>query len=232
MSREEMIQENTPQEVFHQKTTILFVRHGFSVANAKEEFSGISNVSLAPLGHLQAKCTADYLRAYSIDVLYSSDLLRAVETAQPISDLTGLPIHEDSGLREINGGDWEGLSIQTLWKDHCEAFTRWRNDKINAQCPNGESTKEMQARILASVNRIVAENLGKTICIVSHGAAIWAITNLWWDPKQDCPEPMPYAPNASVSIAEYDGKTYRLLQYGIAEHLANCGAVLKDNVSL
>ena len=72
------------------KTILIFVRHGYSLANEQNIFAGITDVPLTEVGKEQARLTAHYLSRYAIDKLYSSDLQRAMQTAQPIAEQTGL----------------------------------------------------------------------------------------------------------------------------------------------
>ena len=96
---------------------LLFVRHGQSLGNLTGRFLGITDLDLSPLGAVQARRTADYLKDEKIDVIYASDLIRACHTAQPLSEIKGLPIIKDKRLEEINAGLWENRTFDDLEKE-------------------------------------------------------------------------------------------------------------------
>lgn len=92
------------------KTTLLFVRHGQSIANENGIFAGHLDVPLSELGQKQAVELKDYLLSrYKIDAIYSSDLSRAYATVLPTAEAIKIPIQKDTALREIDGGKWEGM---------------------------------------------------------------------------------------------------------------------------
>src|SRR4051794_15510326 len=93
-------------------TTLLLVRHGQSEGNAERRFGGHTATPLSELGLTQAQSTANALASQSITAIYSSDLKRAIQTAQPLSQLTGLPINSTELFRERSVGVMEGLTFQ------------------------------------------------------------------------------------------------------------------------
>ncbi|MBQ3014558.1 MAG: histidine phosphatase family protein [Clostridia bacterium] len=74
-------------------TTLIVVRHGYSEGNREQRFVGHGEVPLTAIGREQAICTAEYLKDYKIDRIYSSDLIRAMQTAIPTAKMHGLPIY-------------------------------------------------------------------------------------------------------------------------------------------
>ena len=105
-------------------TTLLLVRHGYSLSNESGTFTGQTDVPLTEEGVRQAELTARYLAGnYQVDRILSGDLIRTVQTAKPLSELTKLPVLKEKGLREIYGGKWEGkraeeissLPVKNLW---------------------------------------------------------------------------------------------------------------------
>lgn len=93
------------------KTTIYLVRHGQSVGNLRDQFIGHTDVELTDLGRQQAEMTAWYLKGIPADHIYSSDLTRAYETACTTAKVKNMPVIKSTGLREINGGQWEEKNI-------------------------------------------------------------------------------------------------------------------------
>src|SRR5215210_2010095 len=93
-------------------TNVLLIRHGQSRGNAERRFGGHTATPLSARGHKQAQATARILESESLTAIYSSDLARAIETAKPLSNLTGLPINGASAFRERSVGVMEGLTFE------------------------------------------------------------------------------------------------------------------------
>ena len=89
-------------------THVLLIRHGQSQGNAERRFGGHTATPLSPRGRRQAQATARALQSEELTAIYSSDLARAVETAQAVATLTGLPINPTSAFRERSVGVMEG----------------------------------------------------------------------------------------------------------------------------
>src|SRR6185295_16805072 len=103
---------NPKTETDNPNTTLLLVRHGQSEGNAERRFGGHTATPLSPLGLTQAQATANALASESITAIYSSDLRRAIQTAEPLSQLTGLPIISTEAFRERSVGVMEGLTFE------------------------------------------------------------------------------------------------------------------------
>ena len=92
------------------KTTLYLVRHGESIGNLQHRFLGHTNLDLSPRGYLQANATFEYMKGFQIDAVYSSSLMRAVNTVLPHAKHRGLEVIPMDALREVYIGIWEGLS--------------------------------------------------------------------------------------------------------------------------
>lgn len=200
------------------KTRLIFVRHGYSQANEKNIFAGITDVPLTELGKEQAVLTANYLSQYDIDVLYSSDLKRAVQTAQPIAEQTGLPIILNEKLREMDLGEWEELPFEAVVKNYPKEYDLWMTDVGNAAAPGGESIAELRKRIITAVEEITAKHRCKTVCVVTHAEAMRMLFWTWTEKRL---ADIPYVPNSSVTVVEYQKNRYRVVLDGFAEHLGD-----------
>lgn len=88
---------------------LYLIRHGQSEGNIRGGFAGRIDYPLSPLGQKQANMTADFLRDEHIDVVLSSPLSRAYDTAVPIARTRGLDVLQREDLSEMDFGDWEGL---------------------------------------------------------------------------------------------------------------------------
>lgn len=145
---------------------IVLWRHGETVWNAEGRFQGQSDIPLDKTGQQQAERAARLLAALHPDVIVSSDLRRAADTAEPLSRLTGLPVSLDKDLRERDGGEWEGLTDGEIRARYPAEYAAWSP-------PGGESGPVIAARVAAALER-VADSLprGGLAVVVSHGAAI------------------------------------------------------------
>lgn len=194
-------------------TTLIFVRHGQSEANLQRVFAGHTDIPLTELGKRQAERTAEFLREYPIERIYASDLLRAMQTAEPTAVSKGLEIIPTQGMREIFAGDWEGKPYEELMRLFPESYGTWRTDCGRAHPENGESVIELSRRIYREVDRIVAENRGKCVAIFTHATPIRLLRAKWEGyPPEELSRVM-FCSNASVSVVEYreDGSTNVLL---------------------
>ena len=203
-------------------TRLILIRHGQSLANEQDKFAGQTDVPLTELGKMQARCAAEYIiKREKIDKIYSSDLQRAHDTAFPVSELTGLPINDVKGLREICAGVWEGRLVSEIIREYEKEFDTWRNDFSNARLPEGESVREVYERVVPFVKQLAKENDGLTLVLASHATPVRAVecnSRGWgWERMAD----VPFVNNTAISIVEYDEKTdtLSLIERDITEHL-------------
>ncbi len=201
-------------------TRIIMIRHGQSEANAQSRFAGHSDFDLSELGRKQAELAAKYLcEKEQIDVIYSSDLLRAHNTALPFSKAYGLPINDREGLRELFAGDWEGRTIDDIKQRYAEDFRIWREDFSNARCTGGESVGEMYERMIREVLCLARENDGKCILLATHATPIRVTEAYSRGLSADRVHEVPFVRNSAMNIFEYDGNTLRPVKTNITEHL-------------
>ena len=145
-------------------------RHGQTVWNAERRFQGQSDIPLDETGQAQAERAARLLAALHPDLIVSSDLSRAAQTAAPLAHLTGLEVTLDKDLRERSGGVWEGLT-------DTEIRTRYPVEHANWTPPDGEPSALVAERVAGALHRI-ADAASKPdfdtglAVVVSHGAAL------------------------------------------------------------
>ncbi len=212
------------------KSTLILIRHGFSEANAQNIFAGSYNIHLTEVGKKQAALTAAYLTPLHIDKIYSSDLYRAAETAAPIAESKNLVLETREDLREIFGGKWEQMPFFDLAKTYPEEFSVWMKNFAAAKCPGGESVQEMYLRAKNAVLDILGKNEGKTVCVVSHATVIRALFTYFSDKPFAEIGDVPFVPNSSVSIIEYENGKFTVIQNGYDDHLGGLATTLPTNV--
>ncbi len=154
-------------------TTILLARHGETDWNAVGRWQGHTDRSLTERGHRQAVELAERLANDQIDAVYSSDLLRAVETAEPVAKRLGLPLRTLPELREVDVGTWAGLTRDEVAERFPDGFRRWSEWQTGWE--DGETYDEMGERVVGAVVRLAGEHPGGRILVVSHGGAIRAL---------------------------------------------------------
>lgn len=211
-------------------TTIYLVRHGESVGNSIRSFLGHTDLPLTEKGHLQAEMTASYLKNVGADVIYSSDLLRAYQTAIHTAEALGMTIVKNDKLREIFAGEWENVLFDELCVRYPESYLGvWKNDIGNSRCDGGESVAELRERIVSEVTRIAEENDGKTVFIFTHATPIRVFASHCRGMSLGQIKDIPWASNASVTKAEFDGE-FRLLFYGEDSFMGKMSTSLPKNV--
>jgi probable phosphoglycerate mutase len=146
----------------------VLVRHGETDYNANDIFQGYSPVPLSVRGRQQAVLVAERLVSLRPQMLYSSDLQRAQETADIISQRLGLPVQPREGLREWNVGTWIGKPTAD-YLAHLQALGA---HPVTHVPEGGESQLCTQARIVAQMQELAGQHAGETIVCVSHGRAI------------------------------------------------------------
>lgn len=163
---------------------------------------------------------AEKLKSSKIDVLYSSNLKRAMQTAEYISKIKSLSIITTEKLKEINGGQWEGVPWEELPKRWPHEYYTWENKPLEHKMPMGESMVDFQNRIVDEIKIIAKENTGKNVCVVFHGTAIRAFMSYvnsngligytditWYD-------------NTSITTVEYENDKFITLAEGDCSHLS------------
>ena len=212
-------------------TKLLIIRHGQSQANLDGIFVGHVDSPLSDLGKQQAEITADYIvSTYQVDAVYASDLERAFYTGKTVADRLGLPITAKQGMREIFAGDWETVKFDTLSTEYGEPYQLWLRDIGLAQCPNGESTAQLQSRIVATLTEIAEENEGKTVVVATHATPIRTFMHHCSGLPLSEMKNIPWVANASISIIKYENDTFSPLKIGFSEHLTSLKTNLPSNI--
>ena len=212
------------------KTRFIMIRHGFSTANDIGLFAGFIDVELTETGKQQARLCAKALKNEKIDVIYSSDRQRAYRTAEPIAEAHGLEIVKCPELREINGGDWEGMLYNDLCQLYPEEYSVWRYDIGNARCTGGESIKELSARVLSFLKQVANENDGKTVCITTHATPIRAVCTAAAGLPVERMKEISWVGNASINIFDYEDGIFTAVKLSDTSHLGDLCTKLPSNV--
>ena len=152
------------------------VRHGQTAENARGILQGWLDTPLDERGRRQSRAAAERLRNEKFDLLASSDLRRALESAAPIGELLNLPIEKLPALREWHLGELEGRPVGELQKEFPEimdAFLRDTDEELRV--PGGESHAAFFARVAACLDALAQANPGRRLLLVTHGGVLRAV---------------------------------------------------------
>ena len=158
-----------------QATRIIAVRHGETAWNVDTRIQGQLDIGLNETGHQQARRLGRALAQESIQAIYSSDLLRAWDTARAISDANGGTLQAHTGLRERSFGVLQGKTfseIEANWPEHAQ---RWRTRDPLWAPEGGESLMEVRERITQTAAELAARHMGEQIVLVAHGGVMDAL---------------------------------------------------------
>ena len=201
---------------------LLLVRHGITEFNSARRFAGYSDMELSAEGYEQVEKLRDRLAGDNIDAAYSSDLKRAMATADIISSRHNVDIVPCSELREVNYGDAEGLTFQEISNRFPEVAKLIVNFNLNLKFPNGESFKEFIERTNKFLDRLKKHEPSETILIVSHSGPLRVLIctlldidlEHWWQFQCD---------NAAFSIMETSPRGSRIRLLNDISHLSAAG---------
>jgi probable phosphoglycerate mutase len=211
-------------------TRFCLVRHGETDWNAARRLQGHTDIDLNARGLAQAKQMAHALKKINLqfDVLYTSDLQRAANTAQAIEALFKTSAISNAALRERHLGALQGLTTDEapmrepdLWKSHLS-----RNIAENLR--DGESIQQFANRIRTALEKIRAQHSGKTILLVSHGGALDMMYRIASNQPLDT-EKLVTVPNASLNWISHDGFTWKVDGWADTSHLEDLAL---DNLDL
>ena len=204
-------------------TNVLLIRHGQSRGNAERRFGGHTATPLSVRGRNQAQATALTLKSESITAIYSSDLARAVETAQPLANLTRLPINYTNAFRERDVGVMEGLTFEDAAQQHPEQYAALLRRDFDHVLRGGESYRQLLDRARQKLDEIIDENRGGKIVVFSHTGTI-CILALHLMGALDAPELKPvWISSANCGITRFELRNdgfVRVLAINDTHHLS------------
>ena len=148
-------------------TVTILLRHGQTPMSVQKRYAGRTDVPLTDTGVQQAADVAKRLATAGLGVIVTSPLQRTAQTAQAVAAVTGAAVVTDGGFRETDFGAWEGLTFTEVRERWPAELTAWLADPEVAP-PGGESFTDVNARVTAALDRVLAARAGQTVLIVSH----------------------------------------------------------------
>lgn len=196
-------------------TTIYLIRHAESEGNLFKRIQGQYDCPITALGQQQIACLKSHFAQIPVDAIYSSDLRRALQTAQAIYLPKHLPLHTDPALREVDFGAWEDVPFGAAMNCNPDCMKRFQQGELAWHIEGGETLLQAQERIVSCVQRIVAENPNRTVAIVSHGTVIRLLLTKLSASGHYQPEGM----NTSFSCLQADINGIHIQWVNRADHL-------------
>jgi broad specificity phosphatase PhoE len=157
------------------RTIFWLVRHGQTDWNLQGRFQGQADPSLNQTGLAEAARAAKILASRPLGAIYSSDLLRARQTAEIIARAAGAPLRLDARLREVALGEWEGQLFSAIKVRYPAEIQEREDHPLNSRPPGGETLAELWLRVRLVVAEIAARHPGEEIALVSHGLTLAAL---------------------------------------------------------
>lgn len=205
-------------------TKVLLIRHGQTDWNTNGRWQGALPIGLNTHGREQAQRLAQHLARRPITHIYSSDLPRALETAEILGQTLNVTPIADARLREMHLGVFQGLTREDVLAHHADEYHAFQTDYFDHVIMQGESRRQVMARALAVLEDALAKSaLRGEIAVVSHGVTIrMLLTGLFPDDA----EHLRHAEigNTSLTTLEHDGTSWRILTMGSMHHLADIAA--------
>ena len=203
-------------------TEFVVVRHGETDANLHGILQGQSDTELNTLGIRQAQCTADRLKGDHFDLIYSSDLSRAMKTASAIAAPHGLPVNPLRALREWDLGNLQGHNGEELRGRYPEVMAAFKSETEDVPVPGGESRFQFHQRVFDCLDEMSDRFAGKRLLLVTHGGVLKAMFRHVVGMVSNTSR-LPLTSNASVSSFRYEGGFWQLVSWNDVSHLRNLG---------
>jgi probable phosphoglycerate mutase len=202
-------------------TELILIRHGETDWNRELRFQGQLDVPLNAIGLEQARRVAERLAREDLHGLVSSDLQRALQTAQAVAGHAQriAPVQE-SGLREQHFGIMEGLRAPEVKARHPQVWEQWVRFEADFAFEGGESARRFQARVLAAVQAVAQRHTGRTVAVVTHGGVL----DMVYRSARGLPLSGPRQsdiPNAGINRVRLRGGAIEILDWADTRHLAD-----------
>ncbi|MBE0410070.1 MAG: histidine phosphatase family protein, partial [Anaerolineales bacterium] len=160
---------------------LVLIRHGETDWNIEGRYQGQEDPPLNSAGVTQSFQLANKLVNLGLDVLYSSPLKRASQTAEIISSQLDLPLFIEPRFMEIHQGKWQNSLRSEIESQYPDLFKRWEDQPWEVQPPEGETLTQVQARVYAALDEIIPLHKRQTVGIVCHRIPIALIKMRYQD---------------------------------------------------
>lgn len=199
--------------------TLFIARHGETEWNLEKRMQGWGDSALTLQGQENARQLGIRLKNIEFDAVYSSSSQRALSTAHTICGDRGIPVFKEDKLREMHAGDWGGKDQAFIKENYPEDYFSYWNTPHLYTSATGENFKELQERVLQSLEEIRSRHNEGNVLVVTHSVVIKALTahfkknsleNLWLPP---------FIHDTSLTIVEMDGDNVSIVLEGDTAHV-------------
>lgn len=202
-----------------QRTRVIIVRHGETEWNIKGIRQGHLDSPLTEKGLAQAKALGQRLARERFSALYSSDLGRAVQTAEAIAERTGHKIVTDARLRERHLGIFQGLNGEEINARYPEERRLFRTVGPDYVIPGGESMRQQVLRNVEYLNGLAEIHCGEQIVVVTHGGVVSGFFRYTLEIPLGAARRFEFV-NAGLNVFAREEESWLLLTWGDVSHLA------------
>jgi len=192
-----------------QPTRLYLIRHGQSDGNAEGRFGGHGPTPLSKLGFEQAERTANLLAKEEINAIYSSDLLRAVQTAEPLAKLLNLKINKSRAFRERNVGVLESLTFDECKEKYPRDYYALVHRKVNYKITGGESYRQLLSRVSGELRAILRKHPQERVAIFSHTGVLCYLTLFLLGAIQRDTKQTPWIITSNCGINRFEVRSLR-----------------------
>ena len=199
------------------ETEIILIRHGETEWNSQQRMQGHSNSDLSSVGQAQIQALGQWMKNVPYDHIYSSDSLRAKQTAEAITQFSGHELKVDLRLREKNLGVFEGLTSEEASERHPEVFRLFKTAGSKYVIDEGESTQQLLDRALEIVDEILVKHSEERVLLVTHGGFVRVLMKHTLGLSLDSPTCF-FIKNTGVFSLEWEDK-WMVSQMGGVSHL-------------
>lgn len=204
-----------------QATRILAIRHGETAWNVDTRIQGQLDIALNDMGQWQAQRVGHALKDEDIAAVYSSDLMRAFETAQAIAQhhahTVPMSVVEHAGLRERHFGHLQGQTWKEIENGWPEDAKLWRGRDPHWSPVGGESLTALRKRVASSVEELASQHLGEQIVLVAHGGVMDALYRLATNQPIEAPRTW-HLGNAAINRLLWTPQGLSLVGWGDVSH--------------
>jgi probable phosphoglycerate mutase len=199
-------------------TRLTLIRHGETLWNRERRMQGQTDTVLSDIGRAQAAALGERFAGTALTALYSSDLVRAWDTAHAIAQRTGHDIIAEPKLRERRFGIFEGLTYTEMSERHPAEWQRFQSRDADYVIPGGECARGFHVRCLACLTEIAERHEGGEVAVVTHGLVLDALYRAAHGMTLETPRPVPLL-NASLNEFGYAERVWRMRFWGDVAHL-------------
>jgi broad specificity phosphatase PhoE len=206
---------------------LILARHGETAWNAEKIYRGRADIGLDELGIEQAKLLAKYMSNWELQLIYSSPLKRALDTANAVARYHKIAVHIADGLTDFDYGEWQSLPEQEVKRRYPALHKEWLNEPHKVKMPGGESLEDVTRRAIEVVNDVISRHQGNAL-LVSHRVVIkvlicWLLgldNSRFWDIKQDV---------GAITIFDYLDGRFVLIRHNDTCHLKDLQKSVLDD---